>query len=92
MTAAIDKTNFTGAVKYVFSKLREKYPTTPIVVLSMLHVYHPTSFGTWREIAYSDGQYGGEITILQTKMETTMVFGERELEKQLIFMEYHLSI
>lgn len=72
MTAAIDKTNFTGAVKYVFSKLREKYPTTPIVVLSMLHVYHPTSFGTWREIAYSDGQYGGEITYLTDKDGNTM--------------------
>ena len=72
MTAAIDKTNFTGAVKYVFSKLREKYPTTPIVVLSMLHVYHPTSFGTWREITYSDGQYGGEITYLTDKDGNTM--------------------
>ena len=81
MTAAIDKTNFTGAVKYVFSKLREKYPTTPIVALSMLHVYHPTSFGTWREITYSDGQYGGEITYLTDKDGNTMDIWRKRVEE-----------
>ena len=38
----------------------------------MLHVYHPTSFGTWREITYSDGQYSGEITYLTDKDGNTM--------------------
>ena len=72
MEAEIDKTNFTGATRYVCSKLREKYPKTPIVVLSMLHVYHPESFKNWAEIQYNNGQFGGGFSYIKDEEGNTM--------------------
>lgn len=54
-------TTFCGACKMLFRNLRAKYPTTPIVALSLHHV-NSTSFSAWNDFSTWNPQTG-EYTI-----------------------------